>query len=136
MQYPKFFKKLRSRYKINDQYFDSSWELAVWIWAKENEKNIIRLPKYFEYEFKGRIHRYFPDFEIDGQLIEIKGDQFLNREGDLKNPFDESQNDFVKAKQKCMENNNIQIWLKKELTPIIKFVENIYGKKFWRKYEY
>lgn len=40
-----------------------------------------RETKTFSYEFDGKTLSYVPDFELDGQLYEIKGDQFLREDG-------------------------------------------------------
>lgn len=66
-------------YTFEDSNFDSSWELMFYIWAKDNDLNIVRSTKRFEFEFNGIKHNYYPDFEIDGQLIEIKGDLFFDK---------------------------------------------------------
>lgn len=63
--------------------------------------NIIRSKKRIEYEFNGEKHFYLPDFEIDGQLIEIKGDQ-LYEQMLIPNTLDA-------AKYQCMKINNVRI---------------------------
>ena len=63
MQASEIQKKQRRRYIYNDKTFDSSSELAFYIWLDDNG---IRF-KYNEsdgmpYEFEGKIYMYFPDF--------------------------------------------------------------------------
>ena len=53
---------------------DSSWELAYVIYNLEHKINFKRNHEYFEYQFKGKIYKYYPDFIMeDGTLVEIKG---------------------------------------------------------------
>lgn len=44
----------RKRYLYQNQHFDSSWELALWIYAKDHNEEIEREPCCFEYEFEGK----------------------------------------------------------------------------------
>ena len=34
------------------------------------------------------MHKYIPDFEIDGMFIEVKGDHFFKLDGTMQNPYD------------------------------------------------
>lgn len=52
---------------------DSTYELAYIIYCIDHNISIIRNKEYFEYEYLGKKHRYYPDFIVDGELIEIKG---------------------------------------------------------------
>lgn len=54
-------------------YCHSTYELAFLIWNLDNSYNIKRCNKIFEYEYKGKRLKYFPDFEIDNVIYEIKG---------------------------------------------------------------
>jgi len=117
------------KYIFQNEYFDSSWELAVWIWAKENNFEIKREPVEINYEFGGESHSYFPDFEINGKLIEIKGGQFF-RNGKMINPFDESKNDLFEAKHQVALKNNVIFWKDEEMKPIIDYIEKKYTKNF------
>lgn len=62
-------------------------------------------PKRIPYFIDDKKHWYEPDFEVNGQLIEIKGPQFL-KEGHLYNPFTGS---FDKEKEQCMLDNDVII---------------------------
>jgi hypothetical protein len=61
----------KGRYK--GFWCDSSWELAFVIWCLDNNKQLIRNLDYFNYEFEGKKHKYYPDFILDGVYYEIKG---------------------------------------------------------------
>lgn len=55
-------------------YCDSSWELAVILFWLDHGIEFSRYTGYFEYEFEGSIHRYYPDFiHPDGSFTEVKG---------------------------------------------------------------
>jgi hypothetical protein len=51
---------------------DSSYELLFIIYCKDNDLAIKRNNLGFTYTFNGEQHRYFPDFRVNGKLVEIK----------------------------------------------------------------
>ena len=57
----------------NGIYCGSTYELAFLIWHLDNNIQIKRCDKIFEYEYEGKNRKYFPDFEIGDQIYEIKG---------------------------------------------------------------
>ena len=81
----------RRAYHYEDEYFDSSWELAVYKYAKQHNEPIVRCPCCFTFEFENKQYTYIPDFLYNGKLIEIKGDHFFKKDGTMCNPFDHSQ---------------------------------------------
>lgn len=89
--------------------FDSNWEIIFYKYHKSLNHNIIYHPNiYINYEYNDKNHIYQPDFIIDNQLYEIKGDHFFD--GDkMINPYDRTQDDLYEAKHQCMKNNNIKI---------------------------
>lgn len=59
-------------------------------------------------------HFYFPDFEVEGKLIEIKGPHFLNEDGTLKlHPCTKKNKEFkqqvLNHKQQLMNSLNVKI---------------------------
>lgn len=124
-------KRRRSRYFYDGEQFDSSYELIFYLYHRELKHNIIRLPKKLQFIFENKYHDYYPDFEIDGVLYEVKGPHFF-KNGVLINPYDRSQDNFSAAKYECMTNNNIKIV--KDISKEKRYLENIYGKKFYTKY--
>lgn len=67
--------KMRQKYVFESESFDSSWELAFWIYHLDNNIQIEHEPVFFEYvDNNQKLHRYYPDFRVGGQLIELKGD--------------------------------------------------------------
>lgn len=94
--------KMRKRYNYNGIHFDSSWEVAYYMWLKDNCNNFIVHPKmYFDYIFQNEKHRYYPDFLVDGKYIEIKGPHLLNEM--------QKENTISNAKYNCMIENNVII---------------------------
>lgn len=127
--------KAHKCYLYQDEYFDSSWELATWIWAKDLGKSIQREPICIDYIFEGVTHKYFPDFSIDNQLVEIKGDHFFDTNGKMICPWDASKNDIYEIKhQKALE-NNVKFWGNDKIKEIIDYVDEKYTPDFLRLFE-
>lgn len=110
------------KYKCDSLKFDSSWELAFYLYNRDLGLNIKREPCKLLYVFKGVNHYYYPDFEIDGQLYEIKGDQFFKKDGTMCNPYDHSRDDIAEAKHQCGLRNNVIFLRNAEMKPIIESV--------------
>lgn len=120
-----------SVYTYNDQKFDSKTELCFYIYNLDKGRNIKRNTQSFEYFFENKKHYYFPDFEIDGEFYEIKGNQFLKEDGSWQNPFDHKQDDFYEAKHRCALQNNVIILYSVDCKEYIKYVEEKYGKSYF-----
>ena len=71
-----------------------------------------------------------PDFEIDGKLVELKGDQFLKEDGTWQCPWDHSRDSLYEAKHQCAIKNNIEVWTKNDYMRFIAYVEQNYGKSY------
>lgn len=117
-------------YFYDNQSFDSSWELAVWIWAKDNNLSIEREPVRIEYEFAGEPHYYYPDFCINNELVEIKGPQFFERSGKMINPFDKSGNDLMEAKHLAGLARGVKFWSTGEMKPILDYIDSKYTSDY------
>ena len=131
MQCKEIQDKAKKKYLYDGEFFDSSWELAFWIYSNEHGIKISRPKTYFEYSYDGNTYRYFPDFEINGKFYELKGLQFFeNKDPSRKmiNPYDKSQNDKFEAKRQCMIRNNISIIT--DVSKELKYVEAKYTKDF------
>lgn len=103
-----FREKTAKKYLYDGIYFDSSWELYLWIYANDNGYEIVKEPISFPYEYNGVTHYYFPDFLYDGELIEIKGGHFI-KDGNLINPYNRKMDGLYKSKQNCMKTNNVKL---------------------------
>ena len=120
------------KYIFNNVIFDSSWELSYYLYLKKNNINFQYHPTdkefiYFDSNNKKRI--YYPDFKIDNEYIEIKGDQFFDKEGNLFFPYSDNINEEIKTKNKfeLMKKEKIKILRFKDLKPILKFVKDNFG---------
>lgn len=132
-------KKMAKKYFYDNTIFTSSAELAYYIWLKDNNIKFEYQPKYLEYYDEWHVkHRYYPDFKVEEQLIELKGDHLIDENGKLLFPFkknlskkeiDRSQRLF-NAKQKCMEDNNVTIIKYSDCKVYYDYIDNKYGKKY------
>lgn len=79
--------------------FDSKPELAYYIWLRDMNINFTCKPDIsFTYSHCSKTYRYFPDFIVEGQVVEIKGDHFFKEDGSMQNPFDHTQDALYEAK--------------------------------------
>jgi hypothetical protein len=97
---------------------DSRWELAYLIYCLDHGKQIERNSKGFPYTFNGKEHRYFPDFRVDGKLVEIKG----------------YRTDISDAKIASVD-EPIEVLYKEELKPIFEYVTTKTGLTINRLHE-
>ena len=119
-----------SKFSFEDFDLDSSWEFAFTVYCIDYNKHIEREPAAIAYTFEGKTHYYYPDFKVDNQLVEIKGDQFFNALGQMQNPFDHSMDKLFQAKQKCMEDNNVLVLKCTDCKKYIDYVNVAYTKDF------
>ena len=114
-QTEEFHIKSQYSYICDNNTFDSFPELALWIYAKDHNEEIIRCPCKLPYYFENKLHYYFPDFLYKGKLLEIKGSQFFDKAtGKMICPFDKTQDALFEAKHQCMIKNNVIIWGQKQ----------------------
>mgnify|MGYP001771228665 CR=1 FL=1 len=123
------------KYKYNNLFFDSSWELAYYIWLKDNNVIFEYHPKpinKFKYYWKGddKIHTYYPDFKLENDdYIEIKNN-FL-----LENMIFDTQS-LEHAKYECMLKNNIKIISNNEIQFYLNYIENKYNIHYLNQFSY
>jgi len=98
-------------------YCDSSWELAYVIYCKDHGINIERNkePRFYIWEGKGL--KYFPDFIVEKEIVEIKGRKTKQWEAKISN------------------NPDIKVIYGKEMKPILSYIEGKYGNNFIALYE-
>lgn len=99
---------------------DSSWELAFLLYHLDNNLIIKRNTDYFEYTYKGKVHKYFPDFIIDGVYYEIKGRYF--------DPVESKLAQFPKDKMLVLLD-------KSKIQKYVAYAKNKYGKEFYKMYD-
>ena len=140
VEYPLQNKDIRARsitnkgYKINNLIFDSSWEIIYYVYNKKILKNNIeRLNEGIEYyDSFGKQHFYYPDFKIENQLYEIKGDQFLEKDDsgkiiNFKVPYKPKKNENIIKRDDLLKK---KFELSKKLGVIFISKKDIY---FYRK---
>lgn len=94
-------------------YCNSTYELCWVIYNIDHNIDFKRCDFHIEYEYKGKTHKYYPDFILgNDKLIEIKG----------------YYQDLVGIKEKAAINNgyNIQVLYKKDLNKEIEYVKSTY----------
>jgi hypothetical protein len=102
----------------NGIWCDSSWELAFLIYHLENNIPIKRFEGFFEYTWQGKVHKYYPDFEVEENIYELKG--IL------------SERELEKIKQAPRK---ITMLIEEDMMPYIKYVKEKYGTNFIKLYE-
>lgn len=130
---PEFHQRSRKVYFYDNTYFDSSWELYYYIYMKDRGYNIKRNTRGLEYFIGDNKHLYFPDFDIDGQLIEIKGNQYI-KDDSLYNPYGEKDQSRAIAKDKCLKDNKVKLITSTLIKPAIDYVRNKYGRDFHKNF--
>lgn len=129
--------QMRRKYYYDNLYFDSSWEVAVYTYYKDQNIEIIYHPEPLEYNVGGDKHLYYPDFKIGEDLIEVKGDMMIDKEGNViphpslikeKGLF--SLKKDIEAKNKCMRDNKIKVWTSKEISFYLNYVKSTHGSNF------
>lgn len=96
---------------------DSSWELAFILYCEDRGIMVTRCTEKRSYEFEGNHYTYYPDFVVDGEIIEIKG---------YNSPQWEA---------KYQANPDVKVLFHEQLKPILKHVVEKYGKNFTDLYE-
>jgi predicted RNA-binding Zn-ribbon protein involved in translation (DUF1610 family) len=89
----------------------STYELAYVIYCLDNNIDIKRNLTGFEYEFNGKKHKYYPDFIVNNEYIEIKG--FWKPEVDIK---------------ASVVDKPIKILYPKDLQEVFLYIERKYNK--------
>ena len=97
---------------------DSSWELAYVIYCLEHNIKLVRNNESFNYNFNGKILKYYPDFKIDDTFIEIKGYE-----------------DFKAKEKKRQFKLKLKTLYSKEIKPILEYVIKKHGINFIKLYE-
>lgn len=127
--------KSKRFYKYDGEMFDSSWELALWIYAKEHKEDIQRCPYSLEYYVEDKKHYYFPDFLYKGQLVEIKGDIYLNTDEQLVEFNTNKVTPLTVAKTRCMQEHNVVIYCQKDIQFALDYVFNKYGRTYLKSFQ-
>ena len=126
-------KQRKCSYCYDNIKFDSSWELALYIYAVDHKEEIVREPVVLEYYIDNTLHYCVPDFFYKNQLVEIKGEHLI-KDGKLNNVYKKSSYKD-EAKQKCLTDNNVLIWQHKDVKFAIDYVKEKYGYKYLKQFK-
>lgn len=133
-----YAQKRRKRIFYNGVYYDSSWEIIVVKFCEKYDIEYQYQPNItFDYFYNGNRYYYQPDFSINGNLYEVKGDQFfrINKETGKEEMFcpfrKKTDTDLtyeencrkVNEKYKCMLKHNIIILRKFEINNLEKIIK-------------
>lgn len=111
------YTKGRGKYYYNNLYFDSSWELAYYIYNEDQGIILERSPDVnIEYEDNGKLRKYFPDFKDKDKLIEIKGSRW----------WDKATYNY----KKTVLDNSILL-TEKEIKPYLEYCKEKFGTRYW-----
>jgi hypothetical protein len=123
----------RSLYVYDNKHFDSSWELAYFIWLKDNNKNFIFKPeRLIWYDDNNKEHYYYPDFLIDDSYYEIKGDHLFNENEEFISPYTKR---VFKEKSQLIKKYNVHIIKSKEIDPILRYIKERYGSNYLSQFK-
>ena len=122
-EHPQF----KHTYKYDNELFDSSWEVAFYIYHKDLGDDIHRATTPIAYTHEGKQHFYYPDFIVNGELYEVKGDQFFKEDGTMQNPFNHELDALFEAKRQCGVNHNVHFVSDSEMVPVFGYIDYRYG---------
>ena len=146
LQVPKIRNSSQYKYTYKNIQFDSSNEIAFYIYLVDNNIKFEYQPnKSFKYKFKNIVHFYIPDFYLIKQkkYIEIKGPHFFYKNGTMCNPYcpknnpkRENEDLLAEAKHQCMLKNNVKIIRTDslEMQKIMNYIAEKYGKDYLKQF--
>lgn len=108
------------KYYYDDKWFDSSWEVAFYIYLKDHNIRFAYHIEKIEYYWDNKKHYYFPDFKVFNTFVEIKS-KFLYEKMLIKNTKDA-------AKYDCMKKHNVKIII--NCDKYLEYVKFKYGTNF------
>lgn len=121
-------------YEYNSIHFDSSYELAYYIWLTDSKKAFIYHPNVsFEYiDENNKKHDYYPDFLVNGKFYEIKGSQFFNEKNE---PYNRYNHSYWWPKYNKMKENGIVILRENDLKEALEYCKSKYGKGYLKSFK-
>ena len=133
---PEIVKKTKKKYRYQENSFDSSWELALYIYAADHNEEIIREPIKLEYSHDNKVFYYYPDFLYKGQLIEIKGAHLTGIDAWV-NPYTKDAKTQEKTYQKylCAVNNGVKIMSYEDIKFALEYVKKTYGQDYLKSFK-
>lgn len=102
--------------KYDGIYFDSSWELAFYVYCKEHNIDIKRCNVVRNYIYNDKEYKYYPDFIVNDKIIEIKG--------------------YITERTKCKieYNPDVKVLYEADIKSCLDYCKEKYGEKFWESF--
>lgn len=128
-QVPEIQNNKESKYHYDNKCFDSSWELAFYIWLKDHKIRFEYHPKAITYYWSenGSFHKYYPDFKLwDNTLIEFK-------RPDLYKNMITYTGCKENSKYICMVKNFVKIYT--NCTKYEKYIKIKYGNNYLKQFK-
>lgn len=124
-----YSKVVHKKYIYDNIMFDSSWELAFYIYCTDNNILITRAEdnKFLYTTSDNKIHTYTPDFIINKtDIIEIKGSHLFNENGTLGMLGDERD----LKKFELIKSNNITLIGQNKIKFYMDYINKNYGREY------
>lgn len=136
MQNAECRKRAHTRYVFDGIRFDSSYEIAFYIYHRDMKHNITRDVKPFSYIYENKEHKYFPDFKIDDTYYEIKGNHLLTPDKEhFVDPHKHCVTGLLEAKMACLRKNKIVLLTNDEISFYICYVKQTYGSNYLKSFK-
>lgn len=129
-----FKNKAWKKYIYNGIRFDSTWELALYIFAIDHDELIIREPKRFKYSVAGKTHYYTPDFLYNEELVDIKGTHLI-KDGCVIDPYGHLNEQELLAKNSCINKNKVKLMTYEDISFALEYVNTAYGKNYLKQFK-
>jgi len=102
---------------------DSTWECAYYIYCINNNINILRNTEIFiVYEIDGVSRKFYPDFIVNGSLVEIKG--IISKESQVKELYSKDIVKFLYEKDLIEVFDFIENFTKLKIKDLYKIYDN------------
>lgn len=127
--------KIHRKYYYDNQYFDSSPEIAYYIWLTDNKIQFTYHPaNLITYKYNGIQYSCQPDFIVNGTIVELKGNQFLKIDGTWQNPYNHKEDARYEAKHQCLLKHNAIIYYYDDYIKYVDYVKQKYGKYYLEQF--
>lgn len=118
------------KYTYDEKFFDSSWEIAYYIWLKDHNIPFEFQPSIKDtnlyYTWNGKERPYYVDFIVNGEYVEIKND-LLYKKMLIENTQEH-------AKLQLMKEKHVIIMRNKDISPYLKYIDLKYGKDYLKQF--
>ena len=129
-----FKNKAWKKYIYNGIRFDSTWELALYIFAIDHGEPIVREPKRFKYTVAEKDHYYTPDFLYKDEFVDVKGTHLI-KDGFIIDPYGHLSEQELSAKNDCIIKNNIKLMTRKDIAFALDYINKQYGKHYLKQFK-